>query len=385
MLYKAADLTKGDLAKLAQLDKLRERLAYQLANPARWTGTIRRLAKAEAASASTSIEGFKVSVEDAVRIIEGKSATAVNPEDKDALRCYQQAMDRVLSLSADPDFAWSMQLILDLHYMTCYFQPNVGPGRIRPGAVWVNRPDGTQYEPPAAEAARPLLGELVHSLSKPVGKVHPIVEAAMAHLNLVSIHPFKDGNGRLARIVQSLVLVLKGQLGPEFTSIEPYLAAHTPSYYKALEDVQGPRYEPTRNSLPWVRFCLDAHLAQAKALEQRLVEAYARDTFCQAICRDREWPDRMAIALDQALLDVSVTNDDYRREADVSVATATMDLRRLVDAGYLAPHGAGRGRDYRAAPELEAAWRSRRNELIAEEMRRHERRSGGKQTSLSRS
>ncbi|MHB8689238.1 MAG: Fic family protein [Candidatus Dormibacteraceae bacterium] len=378
MLYKVPDLTKADLTKLGDLDKLRERLAYQLANPARWTGTIRRLAKAEAASASTSIEGFAVSVENAVRIIEGKPTSDMKPEDEDALRCYQQAMDRVLSLSADPDFAWSLQLLLDLHYMTCYFQVTQSPGRLRPGAVWVNRPDGSQYEAPPAESVRPLLRELVASLSKPARGVHPIVEAAIAHLNLVSIHPFKDGNGRLARIVQSLALVRKGELGPEFTSIESYLAAHTPSYYKALEEVQGLRYEPSRSSLPWIRFCLEAHLAQAKNLEQRLVEAYARDTFCQALCRDRSWPDRMAIALDQALLAVPVTNDDYRREADVSMATATMDLRRLVDAGYLAAHGAGRGRGYGATPELEAEWRSRRNGLIAEETGRHRRRGGGR-------
>lgn len=376
MLYKTPELTKGDMAKLAELDTLRDRLAYQLANPARWTGTIRRLAKAEAASASTSIEGFRVSVEDAVRIIEGKAASGASSEDEDALRCYQQAMDRVLSLSADPDFVWSLQLLLDLHYMTCYFQPTQSPGRIRPGAVWVNRQDGTRYEPPPAESVRPLLEELVASLSNPAVDVHPIVEAAMAHLNLVSVHPFKDGNGRLARIVQSLVLVRKGQLGPELTSIETYLAAHTPAYYKALEDVQGPRHEPSRNALPWIRFCLEAHVVQAKNLEQRLVEAYARDTFCQALCRERIWPERMATALDQALLAAPVTNDDYRRETEVSVATATMDLRRLVDAGYLAPHGQGRGRGYRATPELEAAWHSRREGLIAEEMRRHQRRSG---------
>lgn len=376
MLYRIPDLVRGDVAKLAELDKLRDRLAYQLANPARWTGTVRRLAKAEAASASTSIEGFKVSVEDAVRIMEGRPTSEVRPEDEEALRCYQQAMDRVLSLSADPDFTWSLQLLLDLHYMTCYFQPTQSPGQIRSGAVWVTRPDGTQYEPPSADSARQLMKELVTSLSKPPVDVHPIVEAAMAHLNLVSIHPFKDGNGRLARIVQSLVLVRRGQLGPEFTSIETYLAVHTPAYYKALEDVQGPRYEPSRNALPWIRFCVEAHLAQAKYLEQRLVEAYARDTFCQALCRDRKWPDRMATALDQALLAAPVTNDDYRREAGVSVATATMDLRRLVDAGLLAPHGEGRGRGYRATPELESAWRSGRTELIAEELRRHLRRAG---------
>jgi Fic family protein len=376
VLYQVPVLAKADASKLAELDRIRAGLEYQLANPTRWSGTIRRLAKAEAASASTSIEGFKVSVEDAVKIIEGRAATNAKPEDEAALRCYQQAMDRALSLSDDPDFNWSLQLLLDLHFMTCYFQADRSPGRIRPGIIWVNRLDDTQFEPPAAEDVRPLLNEFITALSSPPANFHPLVEAAMAHLNLVSIHPFKDGNGRMARIVQSLVLVRKGQLGPEFTSIESYLGAHTSSYYQALEQVQGPRFDPSRAALPWVRFCLEAHLAQAKSLESRLIEAYARDTFCQAVCRDHRWPDRISIALDQALLEVPVTNEDYRLEAGISVATATMDLRRLVDAGYLAAQGAGRGTRYQATEQFKSAWSSRRRELVADETRRHQNRTG---------
>jgi Fic family protein len=54
-----------------------------------------------------------------------------------------------------------------------------------------------------------------------------VVRAAMAHLHLVSVHPFGDGNGRIARIVQSLVLAREGLLSPEFASIEEYLGKHT--------------------------------------------------------------------------------------------------------------------------------------------------------------
>ena len=52
---------------------------------------------------------------------------------------------------------------------------------------------------------------------------HVAVRAAMAHLHVVSVHPFRDGNGRISRIVQSLVLARQGLLAPEFSSIEEYL------------------------------------------------------------------------------------------------------------------------------------------------------------------
>src|SRR5207247_5628530 len=92
---------------------------------------------------------------------------------------------------------------------------------------------------------------------------HPVVRAAMAHLNLVSIHPFRDGNGRLARVVQSLVLAREGLLRPEFVSIEPYLGRHTREYYAILEQVQGPSYDPRGDASPWVEFSIDAHVSQA--------------------------------------------------------------------------------------------------------------------------
>ena len=54
----------------------------------------------------------------------------------------------------------------------------------------------------------------------------------MAHLNLVMIHPFEDGNGRMSRALQSLVLARDHIVAPEFASIEEYLGRNTPAYYQ---------------------------------------------------------------------------------------------------------------------------------------------------------
>ena len=81
---------------------------------------------------------------------------------------------------------------------------------------------------------------------------HLIVRAAMAHLHIVSAHPFLDGNGRISRIVQSLVLARGGLLAPEFVSIEEYLGNNTQAYYAALEEVQQ---APTSPSVTPRRSC----------------------------------------------------------------------------------------------------------------------------------
>jgi len=133
-------------------------------------------------------------------------------------------MDHVAAMADDPAFRWSTRAILDLHFDACWFQPDRRPGSWRTGPVSVTMPDGDgpAYVGPDAADVPALVDELVESLASGRDD-HVVVRAAMAHLNLVSIHPFEDGNGRVARIVQSLVLGREGILGPDLASIEEHL------------------------------------------------------------------------------------------------------------------------------------------------------------------
>ena len=92
------------------------------------------------------------------------------------------------------------------------------------------------------------------------------VRASMAHLNLVKIHPWKDGNGRMSRALSTLVFSREALMPPEFSSIEEWLGRgqNTYAYYQVLEDEGGPHWSPERDTRPWIRFCLTAHHRQAQ-------------------------------------------------------------------------------------------------------------------------
>jgi Fic family protein len=180
---------------------------------------------------------------------------------------------------------------------------------------------------------------------------HLAVRAAMAHLHLVSVHPFRDGNGRIARIVQSLVLARGGLLAPELVSIEEYLGRNTDTYYATLQRVQGGSYQPERDAGPWVRFCVQAHLEQARRRLAQVAEAGRRWSFLEQLVERRSWPDRLVIALEQSLFE-GVDRASYLAEADVSSPTASKDLRRLLDAGLVGQHGRGRTKRYLASESL---------------------------------
>jgi Fic family protein len=165
------------------------------------------------------------------------------------------------------------------------------------------------------------------------------------------VHPFRDGNGRVARILQSLVLARGGLLAPEFVTIEEYLGRNTDMYYTTLQRVQGGSYQPERDATPWVRFCIQAHLEQARRRLQQVAEAGKRWSFLEGLIEQRNWPDRLVIALEQSLFQ-GVDRASYVAEAEVSSPTASNDFRRLLDAGLVVQRGKGRTTRYVASESL---------------------------------
>ncbi len=185
-------------------------------------------------------------------------------------------MDHVAALATDLAFRWLDRVILDLHFDACYFQPDKSPGRWRDGPIGVTASDGTlEFKGPPAEQIPGLMAEVATWLQEGDLDANVVIRAAMAHLHVTSVHPFRDGNGRIARIVQSLVLAREGLVAPELSSIEEYLGENTTPYYAALRAVQDGGYQPERLAI---------------ALEQSLVGGTDRSRYVRrsgSRCRRR--------------------------------------------------------------------------------------------------
>jgi len=349
-------------ASLAELDELREELGAASGRPGRWAGTLRRFARARSAEGSISIEGFHVPEDEAVAIVNRQEPIDPEDENRMALACYARAMDHVGVMAADPSFRWSDRAVLDLHFDICSFQRDKDPGRWRAGPVRIVNGDGsTAYEGPDAAAVPALMDEAVDWLEGGDPEAHVVVRAAMAHLHVISIHPFLDGNGRASRIVQSLVLARDGLLSPELASIEEHLAENTSAYYAALQAAHGERYEPAESDAAgWVEFCVEAHLEQARRRLAQIERAAARWERLEALIEERGWPDRLMLALEQSLIG-GADRASYCAEADISAPTASADFRRLLDAGLVVQLGRGRATRYEADERLRTLASGRRD------------------------
>jgi Fic family protein len=352
MIFATPPISSALRGRLDELTELRAALGSEVKARGRWMGSLRREVRASSVESSTSIEGFSVSPEEALALTSRRYVADSDHENRQAVACYARAMDHVGTLGVDPSFMWTDRVILDLHFDACNFQRDKDPGLWRAGPIGVTSSDGSlEYEGPDGELVAPLMDEVVEWLETGDLEVDIVVRAAMAHLHVISVHPFRDGNGRISRIVQSLVLAREGLAAPEFFSIEEYLRSHTKEYYAALREAQGGSYRPDRDASGWVAFCLDAHAAQARQRLAQIDRAAARWTSLEELAEARNWPDRLVVALEQSLVG-GTDRGKYAEAAAVSPATASADFRRLLDAGLVEQKGRGRNTGYIASVAL---------------------------------
>lgn len=361
MIFTAPAGLEAELDAIGRIDQLRTQLRHRVAEPRRWLGGLRRFIFAKAVQASNAIEGYNASVDDVIAVVEDEEVLEASTETRNALRGYRDAMTYVLQLSEDgADVLVDESLIKSLHFMMLGHDLPRRPGRWRTGAVYVRRePSGeVVYEGPYVELVGGLMKELVDGLRPQEGPV--LVRAALAHLNLVMIHPFMDGNGRMGRCLQTLVLAREKIVAPVFSSIEEQLGRDTDSYYSVLAAVGQGSWHPENDCRPWIRFCLDAHYQQAQRVLRRIKEAEDLWGECERLAVRHALPARCVGALADASRGLRIHNWYYRmavEESDGSTiepATASRDLRALVDQGLLEARGETRGRFYVGTPELRA-------------------------------
>jgi Fic family protein len=356
MLFKTPRLDGLEVDVIGRIDELRQTLKYSVQTPKRWPGLLRRALFARAIRASNSIEGFNVTVEDAIAAVGGDEPLDAADADWKAVRGYRFAMTYVLQLAADPHFQHSTDFLRSLHFMMMEYDLSKNPGRWRPGPIQVvdEAKREVVYKAPDAELVPGLMTELVAALNRPDDSTASTVRAAMGHLNFVMIHPFSDGNGRMARCLQSLVLARAGTLAPEFSSIEEYLGRNTREYYDVLRNVGAGAWSPRRDARPWVRFCLTAHFRQATTILRRSREVQQTWDALEVEIKKRKLPERTILALSDAASGLRVRNAAYRSVADISVQVATKDLKLLVDSGLLVSSGEKKWRSYEASEFLKA-------------------------------
>jgi Fic family protein len=334
-----------------ELDAWKARMDRKGPLSRRWTGRLRRDLEAETIAASTRMEGVAVTVDEVRRILVGDPPATVASADRKLVEGYRDAMTFVLRRADDPNFEWNRELLVGIQDRVLGGDFEAGAGRLRTGPAYIVSRDEDRivFEPPDGTEVPGLVDDLCSHFT--ALEAHASVAAAWLHVAFAAVHPFRDGNGRTARVLASLVMYRGGFRSQAFTSLEEWWGSHPDDYYAAFACL-GSQFDRSRDVTPFVAAHVGAQLSQVRALDLRERTQRRLWTMLENVAADAGLPDRLTNALWDAFFGREVTAGYYRAFVDVSPATATSDLRAATAADLVDAVGATRGRRYVAGPAL---------------------------------
>jgi Fic family protein len=329
------------LNKVAEIEAIRAKVVSVRLLPERAIG-LRYRATVEKAHTSTSIEGNPLTLKQVESALSGKSIAQKEYAETE-VRNYKMALDHIekRKLNGRPV---TLDDILRLHgFVMKGLMEEKKTGAFRTGDICiVDQDDKVKFTGPGARTVKKKLEDLIIWLSKD-DSVHPCIAAAILHYQFVSIHPFADGNGRVARLLTMLYLGMKEYDFGGSIVLDSYYAQERGEYYAALHECQGETYNEGQELTPWILYFTSGFLSSAKVL---WAEVAILSAFEPLISQDRISRDEMEM-LNYAIQFGSISLAEAGEILPtLSRRTLQRKLKRLVDSGYLYPRGSARNTRY---------------------------------------
>ncbi len=306
---------------------------------------LRRVATIESIGSSTRIEGSRLSDRDVEHLLRNLEIKTFSTRDEQEVAGYAEVMETVFNAWADIAFTENhiRQLHRDLLIYSDKDAWHRGSYKSTPNSVAAFDQTGKQVGI-VFETATPFdtprrMEELIHWLDRARQEraLHPLLIIALFVVVFLEIHPFQDGNGRLSRVLTTLLLLQAGYAYVPYSSLESVIEQSKEGYYLALRQTQGTIRQASPDWQPWLQFFLRALQRQMR----RLASKVEREKLILA-----ELPDLALGILDHARDHGRVTIGEAVRITGASRNTLKGHLRMLVEQRHLIQHGVGRGAWY---------------------------------------
>lgn len=189
---------------------------------------------------SSQIEGTQSTLSDLL-LFELKEAPGVPLDDVVEVSNYVRAMEHGLQRMRD-GFPLSNRLIREIHEILLSRGRGAGktPGEFRRSQNWIGgtRPGNASFVPPPPHRVEEAMAQLEGFLHDRPVRTPPVLKAALSHVQFETIHPFLDGNGRVGRLIITLLLCAEGVLREPMLYLSLYLKQHRAQYYELLDRVR---------------------------------------------------------------------------------------------------------------------------------------------------
>ena len=282
---------------------------------------------------SSQIEGTQSSLSDLL-LFEASEAPGVPLDDVEEVSNYVAAMNHALE-RMQGGFPLSLRLLCETHgvLLAGARGANKMPGEFRRTQNWIggSRPGNATYVPPPPERLMECMGLLEKFLHDDPLKTPLLIKAALAHVQFETIHPFLDGNGRLGRLLITLLLCAEGALARPLLYLSLYFKTHRNVYYELLQRV---RTDGAWEA--WLEFFLNGVIdttGQATHSAQRILELFAGD---RARVEKLGRPAASALRLHQLLQERAITSiRGAAKNLSLSQPTVIASIKHLERLGMV--------------------------------------------------
>lgn len=292
---------------------------------------------------SSRIEGTQATLEEVIQQDAGIATPPERYEDLEEVRNYREAL--FIAEHALKNRSLSLSLIKEIHQqlMQGVRGENKTPGQFRIDQNWIGRPgctmENARFIPPNPIVLPLALEEWERYFSNT--EEDPVLQIAVVHAQFEILHPFKDGNGRIGRMLIPLLLFQRGLLSRPMFYLSEYLESHREIYYDQLLLITE-----TGDWQGWVEFFTDAVITQADtnlAKAQQILELYndLKPKFIDATHSQYAVP-----ALDAFFMRPIINSTDFTSRSGIeNSATASTILKKLKENGLIQIYREGSGRN----------------------------------------
>jgi Fic family protein len=306
---------------------------------------LKKIATIESIGSSTRIEGSKLSDKQVEKLLSIVGKESFASRDEQEVAGYAEAMELIFnsweSIPLSENYIKQLHKLLLKH--STKDERHRGEYKKFPNSVQAFDADrkniGTIFETTSPFDTPREMKLLVTWTSKELesGELHPIIVIGIFVVRFLAIHPFQDGNGRLSRVLTTLLLLQKGYAYVPYSSLESVIEENKDSYYLALRHTQITLNKKLPDLDPWLLFFLRAIQRQKARLQMRIDQ----ETSLFA-----KLPPLSVTILELAAQRGRITTGDIEKVTKESRSTIKNRLNDLVDAKLLDRTGKGRGTWY---------------------------------------
>ena len=333
---------------LEEIERVKYRIERQLIMP-KHEEWLRREAFIRTAYSSTMVENATISEDEMEKAVKPYPSAEISKERVDVTN-YARALNLVDYLSDMKDAGIPVLnegTIMQIHWqlMGGIHDTRIQPGKYRTAPNWIEDQGIKVYEPPSHIDVPILMREFSEWLMAKEPR-SPVINAGIAHLHLVAIHPFVDGNGRTARLLATLLLQKSGYGFRKLLSVDAYYQRNRDKYIDALRSSLGKIYYHGYESTKWLDFFTKSVVLQARVLEDRLTDWRIEVEKIHENWKKTGLNDRQIDGLIYANRMGYLTRKYYAEITNVSLITASRDIAAMVKASLLKPEGKARNLKY---------------------------------------